>query len=56
MKWVVATQWVRTYGSSPTCLKSSQQVRSELHVHTQSWAYEAEGSEEAGRVMEPRNG
>jgi hypothetical protein len=43
------------YGSSPTRPKPSHQVGSELHVHTQQWEYEAGGSEEAGRVMEPRN-
>src|SRR5215813_15660144 len=32
-----------------------QQVSSELHVPAQRWAYEAGVSEEAGRVMEPRN-
>ena len=55
MKLVVVTQWVRTDGSSPTWPKPSQQVRSKLHVHTQQWTYGAGGSEEAGRVMEPRN-
>ena len=33
----------------------SQQVSSELRVPAQQWAYEAGGSEEAGRVIEPRN-
>jgi hypothetical protein len=55
MKLVVVTQWVSTDGSSPTWPKPSQQVRSKLHVHTQQWTYGAGGSEEAGRVMEPRN-
>jgi hypothetical protein len=54
MKLVVVTQWVRTAGASPTGPKPSQQVWSEVHVHTQQWAYEAGGSKEAGRVMEPR--
>jgi hypothetical protein len=57
MKLVVVTQWVRTGdGSSPTCPKPSQQVRSDIHVHTQQWAYGAGWNEDAGRVMEPRNG
>jgi hypothetical protein len=54
MKLVVVTQWVRTDGASPTWPKPSQQARSELHVHTQQWAYEAGGNEKTGRVMEPR--
>jgi hypothetical protein len=56
MKWVVVTQWVRTVGTNPTRSKPSQQVGSDIHVHTQQWAYEAGWNEEAGRVMEPRNG
>src|SRR5215468_8255432 len=54
MKLVVVTQWVRNSGSSPTGPKPSQPVRSKLHVHTQQWTYGAGGSEEVGRVMEPR--
>ena len=42
-------------GSSPTRLKPSQQVGRELHVQPQQWAYEAGGTEDAGRVIEPRN-
>ena len=42
------------YGSSPTRPTPSQQVGSELHVHTQQWEDEAGGSEAAGRVREPR--
>jgi hypothetical protein len=41
--------------SSPTRLKPSQQVGSELHVQTQQWAYEAGRIKDTGRVMEPRN-
>jgi hypothetical protein len=54
MKLVVVTQWVRTAGASPTGPKPSQQVWSEVHVHTQQWAYEAGRNENAGRVIEPR--
>jgi hypothetical protein len=54
MKLVVVTQWVRTAGASPTGPKPSQQVWSEVHVHTQQWAYEAGRNEDAGRVIEPR--
>ena len=56
MKLVAVTQWVRTGdGSSPTYPKPSQQGRSDIHVHTQQWAYGAGWNEEAGRVIEPRN-
>src|SRR5712691_473685 len=55
MQWVVVTQWGRTSGSRPTCPKPRQPVRSKLHVHTQPWTYGAGGSEEAGRVREPRH-
>jgi len=54
MKLVIVPQWVRIYGASPTGQKCSQQVSSDIHVHTQPWAYEAGGSEDAGRVIEPR--
>ena len=55
MKLAAVTQWMRPRGASPTCLKPSQPGRSKLHVPAQQWACEAGGSEEAGRVMEPRN-
>jgi hypothetical protein len=55
MKLVAVTQWVRPRGASPTCLKPSQPGSSKLHVPVQQWACEAGGSEEAGRVIEPRN-
>ncbi len=56
MKWVVVPQWVRTAGASPTGPKPRQPVWSAVHVHTQQWAYDAGRNENAGRVMEPRNG
>jgi hypothetical protein len=55
MKLVVVTQWVRTgNGSSPTRRTPSQQVRSDIYVHTQQWTYGAGWNEDAGRVREPR--
>jgi hypothetical protein len=57
MKLGVVTQWVRTGdGSSPTGPKPSQQVRSDIPVHTQRRAYGAGWNEDAGRVIVPRNG
>jgi|SRR5215831_7924546 len=54
MKLVGVTQWVRTTCASPTGPKPSQQVWSDVHVHTQQWAYGAGRNEDAGRVIEPR--
>jgi len=57
MKLVTVTQWVRTVaGASPTRPTPSQQVGSELHVHASQEEYGAGGSEDAGRVLEPRKG
>jgi len=56
MQLVVVTPWVRTDGASPTGPKPSQQVRSDIHVHTQQWTYGAGWNEDAGRVIEPRKG
>ena len=54
MKVVTVPQWVRTEGASPLSPTPRQQVRRNLHVHTQSWAHEAGGSKGAGRVIAPR--
>ena len=54
MQLVHVPQWVSTDGASPPCQKRRQQVRSAIHVHTQQRAYEAGGSEGAGRVIAPR--
>ena len=55
MKLVVVTQWVRTLWCKSHRTKASPAGQEQIHVHTQQWAYAAGGSEEAGRVMEPRN-
>src|SRR5262245_55280319 len=55
MTLAAVTQWVRPRRASPTCLKPSQPGSSKRHVPAQQWAYEAGVSEEAGRVIEPRN-
>jgi hypothetical protein len=55
MQWVVVPQWVRAKSSSPPGSKPRQQVRRDIPVHPQPWAYGAGGHEEAGRVIESRN-
>ena len=42
--------------SSPTRLTPRQPIGRERHMQPPSWAYEAGGIKETGRVMEPRNG
>ena len=55
MKLVDVTQGAYVYKYQSHRRTPSQQVSSELHVPTQQWEYKAGVSEEAGRVIEPRN-
>jgi len=56
MKLVVVTQWVRAPRLKSHLTNASPAGQERTRVPPRKGPYEAGGSEDAGRVMEPRNG